>query len=226
MENTSQKLDYLVDTKLKITTRFAQGLEDIISFTGSPQNYCIGLVDLVNSSNVTSELSYKKAGMYYSIFLNMMSLIVKTSGGKVVKNIGDSLLYYFPSTLHSSHRNDFHEALDCGFRMLEARTDINQKMIELNLPKLNYRISFDFGCVMVADTKTSFNKDLFGSPVNICSKINSLAKPNEIVIGEKLYQIVKNQKKFEFKKNQSYYHGENIYPIYKIKQKTNHYRSN
>jgi class 3 adenylate cyclase len=35
------------------------------------------------------------------------------------------------------------------------------------------------------------NEDLFGSAMNICSKINSRAKPNGRVIGESLFSIVK-----------------------------------
>ena len=38
---------------------------------------------------------------------------------------------------------------------------------------------------------TSTTEDLFGRTVSICSKINSKASPNGMVIGEDLYQIVK-----------------------------------
>jgi hypothetical protein len=35
-------------------------------------------------------------------------------------------------------------------------------------------------------------KDLFGSTVNLCSKINAKAEPNGMVIGNNLYQITKS----------------------------------
>jgi two-component SAPR family response regulator len=36
---------------------------------------------------------------YYSTFINSVSDIVKSSSGKVIKNIGDCLLCYFPNDL-------------------------------------------------------------------------------------------------------------------------------
>ena len=46
---------------------------------------------------------------------------------------------------------------------------------------------------------TSSVVDIFGSTVNVCTKINSLAQPNGLVIGENLYNIVKPCSKFTFK---------------------------
>ena len=42
--------------------------------------------------------------IYYSNFINSVSKIVKSYGGKVIKNIGDCLLVYFPKT--SDIRNE------------------------------------------------------------------------------------------------------------------------
>jgi class 3 adenylate cyclase len=35
---------------------------------------------------------------YYSKFINSTSKVVKSYSGKVIKNIGDCLLFYFPKT--------------------------------------------------------------------------------------------------------------------------------
>lgn len=59
------------------------------------------------------------------------------------------------------------------------------------MPPLYYRISADYGRVEVAKSLSSTNEDLFGPTVSMCSKINSKASPNEMVIGEELYHIVK-----------------------------------
>jgi len=56
-------------------------------------------VNAVNSTSTTAKLVNGKLCKYYSIFLNAMSLIIKEFGGEVVKNVGDSLLYYFPGTV-------------------------------------------------------------------------------------------------------------------------------
>jgi class 3 adenylate cyclase len=73
--------------------------------------------------------------------------------------------------------------------MIAASDAINAKLKEEGgLPSLYYRISADYGRVEVARSITSPDTDdLFGSTMNICAKINSIAPPNEMVIGSDLY---------------------------------------
>src|SRR5918992_3890974 len=66
---------------------------------------------------------------------------------------------------------------------------------------LIHRIIADYGRVEVATSTSSRTEDLFGSPMNICAKINSMAEPNGMVIGGDLYQIIKS---FSFVNNNEY----------------------
>ncbi len=61
------------------------------------------------------------------------------------------------------------------------------------MPPLSYRISADYGTVQIANTN-----DLFGSTVNVCTKINHMAKPDGMVIGGDLYRIVNSFKNYHF----------------------------
>ncbi len=55
-----------------------------------------------------------------------------------------------------------------------------------------YKISADYGRVEVARSLGSPNtEDLFGSTMNVCAKINSMASANGMVIGSELYYIVR-----------------------------------
>src|ERR671914_36003 len=71
---------------------------------------------------------------------------------------------------------------------------------------LIHRIIADYGRVEVATSTSSRTEDLFGSPMNICAKINSMAEPNGMVIGGDLYQIIKS---FSFVNNNGYGFGFN-----------------
>jgi two-component system response regulator ChvI len=56
------------------------------------------------------------------------------------------------------------------------------------MPPLYYRISADYGRVEVARSISSPDTDdLFGTTMNICAKINSMAPQNGMVIGSDLY---------------------------------------
>ena len=86
-------------------------------------------------------------------------------------------------------------------------------------PEVSYRISSMFGPVRVAIVATSAIDDIFGSTVNTCSKINSLAKPNTLVIGESLYNKVRNIKGFNFEKISEYtIDAENKFAVYLVTQ--------
>jgi class 3 adenylate cyclase len=89
-------------------------------------------------------------------------------------------------------------------KLIEARAIINKALAAENLPEVSYRISAMFGPVRVAIVATSAIDDIFGSTVNTCSKINSLARPNTLVVGESLYQKVKQIKGYKFEKIADY----------------------
>jgi two-component system response regulator ChvI len=82
--------------------------------------------------------------------------------------------------------------IECCITMIAAGYTMNTKLHEENLPSIRYRISADYGRVEVARSATSQRDDLFGSTINTCERINLMAQPNGIVIGEGLYQIVKS----------------------------------
>ncbi len=69
-----------------------------ITFVNFSNNYCVCIIDIIDSTNNTFDiLESKKIKQYYSVFLNTMTSIISRHGGKVIKNAGDNLLYYFPS---------------------------------------------------------------------------------------------------------------------------------
>ncbi len=191
-----------------------------IRFLPHSQNYCVCFVDLVNSTKITAEISdQRKIGQYYSIFINTMAVLVKHYGAKIVKNVGDALIFYFPGTLDANNETAFQNVLECLTTMLVARNIINAKLRSENLPSVSYRISADYGKVEVATSTSSKSEDLFGSTMNICAKINSMAEPNGIVIGEALHQIIRSfsfADEYQFKELQRRYSigFSERYPVY------------
>jgi CheY-like chemotaxis protein len=193
-----------------------------ISFSSKSENYCVSFVDIVNSTNITAQISHtEKIGKYYSIFINTMATLARNYGAKITKNAGDSLIYYFPKTADSTNKAAFIDVIECGLTMISAGTVLNTKMYEEGLPSIDYRISADYGRVGIVSSAISQNDDLFGPTMNICSKINSKALPNQMVIGGDLYQIIKSFSQFHhdyhFKSAGEYHVGfKQIYPIYSV----------
>jgi class 3 adenylate cyclase len=189
--------------------------ENMISFEEIYQNYCVGIVDVVNSTKIISKLSQEEACIYYSVFLNTIGFIAQSHGAKVVKNIGDAVLFYFPKDSPKS----LDCALECTTKMLEASEMMNKIFKNKKMPKIQYRISLDYGPLMIANCMTSLSKDIFGPTVNLCVKLNHMAKPDGIVIGSDMYQIVKKSKQYKFTEvNEFQSAHKQDYPVYSAKK--------
>ena len=165
-----------------------------IRFSGDSIKSCVVFIDLVDSTKNTITMdNLEHIRMYYSKFMNSISKIVKNYGGKVIKNIGDCLLLYFPKASDNKNENAFREVIECGLKILDSRHAVNQELSKQHLPPFNYKISMDFGVLDLALVGDYSQIDLFGSTVNRCSKINSsLSISNQIIIGDNFYRILKS----------------------------------
>ena len=216
--------DQTLADKEKNTLEFDIKTEEIYFADQSNGYYCICFVDMVNSTQITTKIvDGNKIKKYYEIFLNAMATLAKNFGAKVIKNVGDALIFYFPDTSHTENMIAFKEVLECCSAIIAAHEFINIRLEAEGLPPVSYRISADYGRVEVATTVTSGAEDLFGPTVSMCAKINSQAEPNGIVIGGDLYEIMKH---FSFRE---YYFKEvgktwpigirYSYPVYSVVRK-------
>ncbi len=197
-----------------------------ISFTGDSQNCCICFIDIVDSTRITTvEITNpQEIKRYYSVFINTMAAIARDFDATVIKNTGDSVIYYFPKTKDFSNVSAFKSVFECGLTMVSVNPVINAKLQkEEGLPNLSYRISADYGRVEVARSLTSTGDDLFGPTVNLCAKINSKSQPNGMVIGNNLYQITKDRfdNNYHFNKMDEYSidNSDNKYSVYSVVSK-------
>jgi class 3 adenylate cyclase len=100
--------------------------------------------------------------------------------GVLVKTLGDGFLARFDSPT---------QAVQCGLEMQKKLESRNAQMVNPdNL--VHFRIGINTGDVGIDE-----NGDLFGDPVNIASRIQSFAEPNEVYISEAT-QLAMNQNEF------------------------------
>jgi len=220
MVNNEKTLTNKLDSVISLVKSNPEISHYTVNFLETSQNYCVGLVDIVNSTNISASLTQHKLSKFYEIFLNSMAQIVEKFGGFVIKNIGDSLLFYFPDSSKSSKNYDFKNCLECGLKMIEEHDTINKILKKEKLPSLNYRISADYGEVSIMKTNNSSSIDVFGTPVNMCTKINHAASINSIVIGSDLYRTAKHFDSYQFQLINAYSAGMKfVYPVYNVSRK-------
>ena len=204
-----------------------------VRLSGVSIKSCVGFIDLVDSTkNIATMDNLESIRKYYSTFINSISKIVKSYGGKILRNIGDCILFYFPKTSDNiNDANSFEKAIACEFKILEERYKINEKLGRKHLPPFNFRLSLDYGVLDLALVSDYSQTDLFGSTLNLCSKTNSSSFSilNEIIIGDKLYKVLKSSNivnNYYFINNGEYKITEtNRYPTYNIRRINNHVMS-
>jgi adenylate cyclase len=191
---------------------------DNIFFSENSRMCCVGFVDMVDSTRITAGLTMHQMSKYYSLFINWVSGIISGYSGKVVKNTGDGLLFYY-DLLGDSPIKTVRNCLNSAITLSVLHRNVNSKFISELLPELNYRISLDYGEVTFAQTVESTTSDIFSTTVNICAKINKVVEPNKVIIGGDLYRIARNLSGYDFhevKKTISI--SKRAYPLYTVSE--------
>ena len=135
--NESSAPTHVSDASQPIKSAGFKKEDDEICFIRA-QNCCVCFVDIVDSTRITSSINNpEKVRKYYGIFLNTMAAIARNFGARVIKNVGDCLIFYYPRTSDPSNKSAFNDVLECCITMVDARDTINQKLHEEELPLLS-----------------------------------------------------------------------------------------
>ena len=202
----------------KTTNSDSASQRDNIFFSEKSCTCCVGFVDMVDSTRITAGLTTSQMSKYYSLFINWVGSIIGGHSGKVVKNTGDGLLFYFTS-LGDSTIKTVRNCLDSAITLSILHRNVNDKFISESLPELNYRISLDYGEVSFAQTVDSTRPDIFSTTVNLCAKINKVGDPNKVIIGGDLYRIARNLSGYDFHEvKEKISISKRAYPLYTVSE--------
>jgi class 3 adenylate cyclase len=147
-------------------------------------------VDLVGSTTMTLEMPEEKIAIIVSSFSQEMAAVIRQHQGYVLKFVGDAIIGYFIGENNGLLAAD--NAVNCAKSMLTIiQKGINPILNQYDYPDLMVKIGVDYGQNIVvrygADVEKS-HVDLMGPAMNIASKIQNMAKPNQILIGSDVYQ--------------------------------------
>ena len=159
-------------------------------------NLVIMIIDINNSTQMSLTLPEFKFAQLLQTFAQEVSIVVSGYGGFVFKYEGDAVIVIFPA--------DYDEikacknALNCSAAVLEIiKNGINPIFIENELPEITVRTGLAFGPTLVVLYGKSLEKahvDITGSSISLAAKIASIAKPNQVLVGELIYNIIVSSK--------------------------------
>ncbi len=154
-------------------------------------NMAVLYVDIVGSTKMSMKLPPDKLSIMISSFSQEMSYVIEQFNGYVLKFVGDAVIGYFVGDKANSIQA-INNAIGCAEAMIKVvNKGINPILIEkIGLSEISIKIGIDFGKNVVvrygADEKMAF-VDLLGPTMNVASKIQNLAKPNQIIVGQDIY---------------------------------------
>jgi class 3 adenylate cyclase len=155
-------------------------------------NLVIMFVDINNSTEMSLSLPENKFALLVQCFAQEISLAVLGYGGYVFKNEGDAVIVLFPAEYDEGKACK--NALKCSKAILEIIKEvINPVFTAHELPEITVRIGLTYGYALVVLYGNNLEKahiDIIGSSISLASKIVSIAKPNQVLVGESIYNIL------------------------------------
>ena len=153
-------------------------------------------VDLVGSTKLSLSLSPLELISIINIFSTEMSIIISGHGGYILKYIGDAVIAIFPAEFDSGKA--CFNALYSAKTMVRIIDQVINPVLCNKLPQIQVKIGIDLGesmVVLYGKNLDTSHIDLIGSGISIAAKITALAKPNQILISENVFENIVNVSK-------------------------------
>jgi len=179
-------------------------------------------IDLVGSTRLSMTLPVDRLATIIQAFTQEMSLMIAAYGGYVLKYVGDAILAFFVVGDNYDLYLPCTNAVYCARSMIKViRQGINPILNQYDYPEMSVRVGIDVGENVIvqfgwdslnytADSKEDKNNgsqilikkphlDILGYTISIAAKMTALARPDQIVIGQSVYNSLDNSQKSNFK---------------------------
>jgi adenylate cyclase len=152
--------------------------------------------DIVQFTSLSEKMPPREINMILNQHFSRMTDIIFEYDGTLDKYLGDGLMAVFGAPMEK--KDDAERAIKAALKMREeialARDKAEHKL------KFNVRIGINTGRVVAGNIGSPKRMDytVLGDPVNIANRLETIAKPNQILIGPETYKQIK--KKFKINK--------------------------
>ncbi len=152
--------------------------------------------DIVGFTRLSEQMPPREINTVLNQHFHRMADIVFQYGGTLDKYLGDGLMAVFGAPMEKE--DDAERAIQAAKQM---REELREMMDETGAgTPFDIRIGVNTGRVVAGNIGSPNRVDytVIGDPVNVASRLESMAEPNQILIGEETYRHVKGL--FDIKK--------------------------
>lgn len=164
---------------------------------GRTFNLSVIFVDLVDSTNTISKLSLSQTSRWLVHFLVESTRVIRDYGGQIEKYSGDRVLGLF-GTEGGSYGENAISALYCSLAIkCVIKKVLNPFYKSINLPEAKVKVGIDYGIAQIDKVGIRGDSELsaIGDCVNIASKLENLAKENEVLLGNGFRDLLDDKNK-------------------------------
>jgi len=175
-------------------------------------------IDLVDSTKLSMTLPIDRLTTIIQAFSREMSLMIEAYGGYILKYMGDAILAFFPVNIVNDPYLPCINAINCARSMIKVvQYGINPILEQYGYPEMGVRIGIDIGdqnavlqygwdIYRLNNGDNTQNRsivksphyDIIGYTVNVAVKMTGLAKPNQIAIGQLVYEALDEKQRLAF----------------------------
>jgi adenylate cyclase len=145
--------------------------------------------DITGFTRLSEQMPPREINMILNQYFSRMTDIIFKYDGTLDKYIGDGLMAVFGAPMEKE--DDSHRAIQAA---QEMRSDLAKMMErEEEEKRFTIRIGINTGRVVAGNIGSPRRMDytVIGDPVNVASRLESIAQPSQILIGEETYRLVK-----------------------------------
>ncbi len=155
----------------------------------SEREVTILFADICGFTRLCEKIAPEELAGLLNNYFDQMSKIIFKYKGTVDKFIGDAIMAVFGAPI--SYGNDAELAIYAGLEMMEEMKKLREKLEQRM--RFQIRIGINTGVVVAGYIGSSQRLEytVLGDPVNVASRLQELALPGTIYIGETTYERVK-----------------------------------
>jgi adenylate cyclase len=158
---------------------------DSLKLGGVTQQITVLFADVVGFTTMSAKSHPEQVVEMLNRLFSVLTEIVFRHGGTLDKYIGDAIMALFGAPYVGD--NDAQNAVNCALEMRDALVDINDDFAEIGFPRVNLSIGLNTGPATVgyigSERRTDYTA--IGDTVNLAARLQSAAKPGQIVISDK-----------------------------------------
>jgi adenylate cyclase len=152
--------------------------------------------DIQGFTDLTDRLEAEQISEILNGYLSEMSQIADECGGTIDKFIGDGVMIFFGDPESRGRREDALACVRMALRMRARIEELRKQWGELTGPEpLHVRMGINTGYCTVGNFGSEDRLDytIVGGAVNVASRLESTAAPDQIQISHTTYSLVKDE---------------------------------